>query len=64
MTAKLDAQTLELIQDLFERFEREMKESNYSANSIAQRVSFVRNFVGWLGGTYSPSDYDGSQATR
>ncbi len=60
MEAKVDEQTLSRIQVLFRQFEREILESNYSTNSKSPRVGYVRRFVQWLEGKYSPYDYGGA----
>lgn len=57
MDAKVDEQTLSRMQVLFRQFEQEMLESDYSTNSKSMRVAYVRHFVEWLAGDYSPHDY-------
>ena len=59
-TAKLEGNTLARVQSLFERYEQEMLRSNYSTNPKSMRVGYVRHFVEWLAGKYSPGDYDGA----
>lgn len=60
--SKIDERTLNQIQELFLEYEREVRVSRYSSNSISMRIGYVRNFVGWLAGKWSPLDYDGSQS--
>ena len=58
--SKLDDRTLARIQALREQFERELAVSKYSKNTKNVMNGYLKQFVRWLGGTWSPSDHDGS----
>ena len=58
--AKLDAQAQARMEQLLEEFEEELARSNYSRNTKNVRRGYLRQFVAWLGGTWSPLDYDGT----
>ncbi len=55
--ATVDEPTLRKVQELFRRYERELRESDYSENSKHQRILYAQRFVDWLSDDYSPSKY-------
>lgn len=56
---KVDTNTLAIIRQLRSEFEDELNASNYSNNTRTLMRNYVRQFVGWLAGTWSPGDYYG-----
>ena len=60
MAQRVDYRTLARMKALFGDFRREVEASKYSQNSKELRMAYVRNFIEWLEGIYSPGDYDGS----
>ena len=56
---KVDKSILDMVQDLFDRYEQEMRESNYTQESKRVRIAYTRQFVQWLAGEYSPGDFEG-----
>lgn len=52
--AKLDARTLARIQELLKMYEAELNASAYTKDSKGNRRGHAQNFVGWLGGTWTP----------
>ena len=51
---------LQIVRAKLETYEEELDESLYSRESKARHKEHARKFVRWLGGEYSPADYDGS----
>ena len=60
MERKVSQQALSEVERVLLIYEQEMKDSNYSLNTQNVHRGYVRQFVRWLAGDFSPLDYDGS----
>ena len=62
--AKVDAQTLALIRELFERYEDQLRSPQCLYKQKGSRVRGAGRFVNWLADDWSPFDYKGNRRTN
>ncbi len=60
MERKVSQQALAEVEQVLPIYEQAMKDSNYSPNTQHVHRGYVRQFVRWLAGDFSPLDYDGT----